>query len=402
MGFNAISPPSDVSDRPEPDAGAHAALEAGGGSQVGERAPDLRAVRPSAVSLRVVLLAWVPILLIGVLHYVTHTEQVWVHNVLRRLYYLPIVFAAFQLGLRGGLLAAAVVSLTYAPHAFLHLGPLAHTDPAGNTDKLMELLLYNAVAVVAGVLSDRDLRRRAALQAALLEQQRLQGRLVRAGRLAALGEVVAGVAHEVKNPLHALKGTAEIIAPVIPAGSDEERFWKIHLSELDRLERVADRFLSFASPRTSAAEPLDLRAVAQRLVELVAAAARKQGIRVEASLPDAPAMVKGDRDQLAQVGLNIALNAMRAIGNARGLIRVVVDTQRDQQSTWQRLRIENDGPPLREPNVERLFDPFHGTDGEGTGLGLSISARLVEQHGGYIEAANGGLGVMFTVHLPAA
>ncbi|MBN1609135.1 MAG: hypothetical protein JW940_21075 [Polyangiaceae bacterium] len=349
-----------------------------------------------------VLLAWAPILLIGVLHYVTHAEAVWVHNVLRRLYYLPIVFAAFQLGLRGGLLAAAVVSLTYAPHAFLHFGALAHTDPASNTDKLMELLLYNAVAVVAGVLSDRDLRRRAELQAALLEQQRLQGRLVRAGRLAALGEVVAGVAHEVKNPLHALKGSAEIIAPVIPAGSDEERFWRIHLSELDRLERVAERFLSFASPRTPAAEPLDLRAVAERLVELVAAAARNQGIRVEAQLADAPVMVRADRDQLAQVGLNIALNAMRAIGDARGLIRVIVDTRSDRASTWQRLRIENDGPPLGEDDLERLFDPFHGTDSEGNGLGLSISARLVEQHGGYIEAANGGLGVVFTVCLPAA
>lgn len=358
--------------------------------------------RPPAFSLRLVLLAWSPIVLISLLHYVTHSEVVWVHTVLRRLYYLPIVFAAFQLGLRGGLLAAAIVSLTYAPHAFLHFGHLAHTDPSSTTDKLAELLLYNAVGAVAGYLSDRDMKRRQDLQAALEEQQRLQRQLVRAGRLAALGEVVAGVAHEVKNPLHSLKGTAEIIAPVVPPGSDEERFWKLHLSELERLERVAERFLSFASPQPPASEPVDLRDVARRLVELVDAAARKQGITVEAPLPEEPVMVRGDRDQLAQVALNIALNATRAIGENRGRILVLVQSAAVAKSRWHRLRVENDGPFIPEQDLERLFDPFHGADPAGAGLGLSISERLVEQHGGFIEAANEGLGVAFTVNLPPA
>ena len=118
-------------------------------------------------SLRMVLGVWVPILVIGLLHYGTGAEHSWIHNVLRRLYYLPIIFAAFGLGLRGGLLSAAVVSLTYLPHAFLHIGHLAHTDPAGPVEKALEMVLYNIVGAVAGYLADAERRRRAQLREAL-------------------------------------------------------------------------------------------------------------------------------------------------------------------------------------------------------------------------------------------
>ena len=86
---------------------------------------------------------------------------------------------------------------------------------------------------------------------------------MRAGRLGALGELVAGVAHEIKNPLHALAGTAEIIAPLVPADAEERRMWELHISEIDRPGRVAERFLSFARPRELVRERIDLRDVAR-------------------------------------------------------------------------------------------------------------------------------------------
>jgi signal transduction histidine kinase len=227
---------------------------------------------------------------------------------------------------------------------------------------------------------------------------------MRAGRLAALGEVVAGIAHEIKNPLHALKGTAEVVAPLIPAIAKEHRMWELHVSELERLERVATRFLSFAHPKPLAAEAVDLRDVARRLVDLAGAEARKRDVALQARLPDHPAIVEGDRDQLAQVGLNIVLNALQAIGSKGGRVVVSVTSAPSRvspQTRLHRLRIENDGPPIPEQELERLFDPFHGS-GASTGLGLSISARIVEQHGGYLDADNGGLGVRFTVSLPVS
>ncbi len=356
---------------------------------------------------RMLALVWLPILVIGVLHYGTGSEHGWAHNVLRRLYYLPIVVAAIGLGLRGGLSASLVVSLSYLPHAFLHgehlehLGHLGHADPAGTLEKALEIVLYNAVGIVAGVLADAERKRRVELRRALEEQQRLQRQLVRAGRLSALGQVVAGVAHEVRNPLHALKGTAEIVDPLIDSDQPERRMWQLHLAELERLEKVADRFLSFARPTPLETGPLDIRRVAERLVELAEADGRKKGISIKLDLPDGPVMVLGDQDQLAQVGLNIVLNAFAAIDKDGGTIRVrAARAVQFDQGIMQALIIENDGPPIAPTELEHLFDPFYSANNEGLGLGLSISERIVEQHGGYIEAANAGLGVTFTICLP--
>ncbi len=338
---------------------------------------------------------WLPIILVSLSHYVTSSEQAWIHDVLRRVYYLPIIIAAAQMGLRGGLWAAIVVSLTYLPHAFMHLEHWMHMDPADTLHKALEVVLYNVVGIVAGVLSDREKRRRVELEAALEEQKRLQAELVRAGKLSALGEVVAGVAHEIKNPLHALKGTAEIVDAVIPEDAEERRLWDLHRSELERLERVSERFASFARPSVPELKQTDLREVGRSVSELVRADAGKRRVSLDLQQPDAPVFVLGDRDQLVQVVFNIVINAFRAIGSDGGRVQVAV---RDDDRAA--IVIENDGPVIADEDLERLFDPFHVGPGGGSGLGLSISSRIVAQHGGSLSAENAGLGVRFTVELP--
>jgi signal transduction histidine kinase len=345
----------------------------------------------SLLAGRTVLLVWLPIAGITALHYGTSHELEWVHDVLRRMYYLPIVLAAFRHGLAGGLAAALVTSLVYLPHAFApghH-----HHDPAGGLEKALEILLYNSVGVVAGWLAELERRRRRELQAALAEQRRLVEQLVHASRLSALGEVVAGIAHEIKNPLHALAGTAEIVDPLIPADVEERRMWEIHRKEIERLSRVAERFLSFARPSPSALVELDLRRVGERLVQLVEAEARQKSVRLVLDLPAHPVPVRGDADQLASLALHVAVNAFRALGPGGGTLRVAVAAEPEPT-----LSLENDGPPLHD--VARLFEPFHSGDPQGTGLGLAIAARIAEQHGGRIDAANAGLGVRFTLRLP--
>jgi len=353
-------------------------------------------------SWRMLLAVWLFIAAIGVAHYATAAAHHWMHDILRRLYYLPIVLAAFGCGLRGGLAASLVTSLTYIPHAFFLHG---RHDPAPGIEKVLELVLYNAVGAVAGWLADLERRRRVELQRVLAEQRQLQRELVRAGRLSALGEVVAGIAHEVKNPLHALAGTAEVIDPLIPGDRDERRLWDLHVAEIARLQRVAERFLTFARPTPPVRAPVDLRDVVVRVADLVGADARRKGVQVECELPPEPATVLGDRDQLAQIGLNVAVNAVQAIGRGgrgEGRIRLsIVSERKDGRALWA-LRVENDGPPIAEDEREHLFDPFHGAQDGGTGLGLSISSRIADQHDGWLEAANGGLGVTFALWLPAA
>ncbi len=342
---------------------------------------------------------WLPIVVIGLLHYGTEPDHAWVHTVLRRLYYLPIIVAAFRGGLRGGLVASFVVSATYLPHAFLHLGGSGHTDPAGPWEKGLELVLYNAVGGIAGYLAGAERRRRRQLEQALDEQRRLQKQLVRAGRLSALGELVAGVAHEIRTPLHALRGTAEIVDPLVDPRRPERRMWELHRSELERLVGIAERFQAFARPRAADVEAVDLADLARRLVDLLGVDARRKGVEVRAgALP--PAVIMGDRDQLAQVGVNIGVNALRALAGRPGTIAIEVCPNVSRDPDMHALRIENDGPPIDESTAERLFDPFVGSDAVGSGLGLSISQRIVELHGGFIEAGNAGIGVRFSILLP--
>ncbi|MGA7105161.1 MAG: ATP-binding protein [Candidatus Deferrimicrobiaceae bacterium] len=367
---------------------------------------DLRPV----FSRRMVFVAWVPCLLITVLHYRTLSEYAWAHDVLRRLYYLPILFAAFSGGVRGGISVSVFASLIYFPHAFISL---VARDPGDALEKGLEILLYNIVAVVAGLLVDRERRERETqqrlakkLSEALEEQRRIESQLIRAGRLGALGELTAGIAHEIKNPLHTLKGTAEILQDAIPHGAPERRMLDIHIEEIDRLAQTAERFLTFARPTPSDRSPLDLREVVQRVASLVETQARKEGVATEVTSYDRgePPIVMGDADQLTQLLLNIAINGVQAMaGRGGGTLSFSVLPERQGGKTYFRIDLRNDGPPIPEDQRERIFDPFYTTKDGGTGLGLSICSRIADQHDGLLSVRNlsKGRGVEFTLALPA-
>jgi signal transduction histidine kinase len=353
------------------------------------------------------LLAWLPAAVITVLHYLTGAEHHWFHDVLRRLYYLPIIFGAFSCGLRGSLLVAALVALAYSPHAFTHL---THMDPAATLEKVLELVIYLVVGGVSGVLVDRERKKQRELtqvaeqlREALAEQRRTADQLIRAGRLAALGEMVAGIAHEIKNPLHALRGTAEVVSAVVPREAKEHRMWELHLKEIDRLQTVAERFLSFARPIPLERKTVDLRAVLERTRALVASQARQHKVEVQiaGSVGD-PKPVLADEQQLIQVLLNITLNALQALGEDGGTVNLSVAEAHRGDRSLHVLQVTNDGPAIAEADLERIFDPFVTTKSDGVGLGLSIASRIIEQHGGFIEVRNQspGRGVVFSVFLP--
>ena len=367
---------------------------------------DLRPV----FSTRMLLVAWVPCLLITVLHYRTTTQYVWAHDVLRRLYYLPILFAAFSGGVRGGISVSVFASFIYIPHAFLSL---VAQDPGDALEKGLEIVLYNIVAVVAGLLVDRERREREKqerlandLSEALEEQRRIESQLIRAGRLGALGELTAGIAHEIKNPLHTMKGTAEILRDAIPPEAPERRMLDIHMEEIDRLAQSAERFLTFARPAPSDRRPLDLRDVARRVALLVETQARNEGVRTEVDGygEGKPPTVMGDADQLTQLLLNIAINGVQAMaGRGGGTLSFSVFPERHGGKEYFCVCLRNDGPPIPGDHLERIFDPFYTTKDSGTGLGLSICSRIADQHEGFLAVRNlpGGMGVEFVLALPA-
>ncbi len=363
---------------------------------------------PALLSRQMILAAWLPTLLITLLHYLTGPEYHWLHDILRRLYYLPIILAAFAQGLRGGLITSGCIAAAYAPHAFTHL---MHMDPAHTLEKVLELLLYGVVGGVSGLLVDRERVRQRELTAtthklsqSLEDQQRTSDQLVRAGRLAALGELVAGIAHEIKNPIHSLRGTAEVIDPVVPQDIPQRRMWELHRGELDRLEQVAERFLSFARPAPLEQKKIDLMSVIQRTQELISAQARQKQVEVHADPPpeEINTWVMADEQQLIQVLLNICLNALQSMGDSGGVIDFSISRTTRGRQEYLLVSIANSGPPIPDEDIERIFDPFVTNKSEGVGLGLSIASRIVEQHGGFIEPHNleGGRGVRFDLLLP--
>ena len=296
---------------------------------------------------------------------------------------------------------AALVTAAYIPHAFLHF--FEH-DPGRSLEKLLELVLYNVVGILCGILSDRERKRKLEVRAAQDDERKARLELQRAERLAALGELVAGIAHELKNPLHTLKGTAEVVDRIVPSDKPESEMWTLHREELTRLERVAEQFLSFARPVPPDCRRIAVRDILQRAGELLRPQAARNNISLEIRLEgnSQETAVNVDRDQIVHALIDIAMNGFSAMSGAGSMI-ISAGTGEDSGKRYAAIRVENDGPRIADEHLEKIFDPFFTTRSEGTGLGLSTTARIVQQHGGTVEAENlaDGRGVAFVVRLPA-
>ena len=384
---------------------------AGSRAPGGTREPAVY-IRPLAALLGwgPLLAVWLPLLAITALHYATPPDHPWIHDVARRLYYLPIISAAFYAGAVGGTALALGVTLVYTPHAFIT--HLSHLDPASGVEKALEMVLYLVVGLVTGMVVDRERRERIRqqelarnLSTTLEELRRTRDMLLRSWRLGALGQLTAGLAHEIKNPLHAMRGTAEIVLEAMDGEGTERRMMELHLEEIDRLSNLLERFMDFARPAAPAMSQVDLAWVLGRVVQLVGAQARKQGIALESHLVTGTHLVMGDRDQLVQLFMAIVLNAMQALqesSTGRPRLEISLREAGKGETPGHVGVLRNNGPPIPDDLLESIFDPFVTTRSQGTGPGLSIATRIADLHGGYIRVHNleGGAGVEFQVFLP--
>ncbi len=232
-------------------------------------------------------------------------------------------------------------------------------------------------------------------------------------RLAALGQMAAGLAHEVKNPLGAIKGAAQLLSDVQPGSPPldpaSREFLDIILEEVDRLDRVVGSVLDYARPSKGTLGAVDLNGIVRRTIQVLSSSSG-QGIQIVADPFEGLPSVRADAEHVRQVLMNLVRNAEQA-----GSRRVMVSTRprrvksptwgtRDDGSPeWVELVVADDGPGLAPAALKNLFIPFFTTKNEGTGLGLAISQRLVQAMGGRIEVTSpAGRGACFTVVLPAA
>lgn len=325
-------------------------------------------------------------------HYVTDPEHSVGHDLFRRLYYLPIVWAAFTGGLRAGVGAALVAALAYAPHAFLMPH---HLDPAGTTDKMLEIILYFGVGALAGSLVNRERRSRARAEMSRLERLAAEQD---AARLQGLVQLTRGLAHEVRNPLGSIHGAIEIIASRIPPEDRSSEMAGIALRETTRLSRVLDDFLAFARPRDPELAPFDGGAAVGHVVALLQDAAAGAGVAL-VDLSEASIVAKGDADQVIQVLVNLVKNALSATP-AGGKVTVSVRAAADGRVAF---AVSDTGRGVPEALGASIYDPYVSGEAGGSGLGLSVAALLVSHQDGHLthEARAEG-GTTFRFDLPRA
>ena len=228
----------------------------------------------------------------------------------------------------------------------------------------------------------------------LQEQQR---ELLRTEQLSQVGQLAAGVAHEIRNPLTGIKMLVEAaLRPQSPRPLNEEDL-RIIFREIKRLEHTVQSFLDFARLPTPRTAPCDLAGIIERAWELVQARARQQQVELKISVPSRPVVASIDSGQLTSVLVNLFLNALDVVGQGGKLeVRLTAD---DKNSIS--LSILDNGPGIPADIMARVFQPFATNKTHGTGLGLYLSARILQEHGGSITASNRPEGgACFTITLP--
>lgn len=226
-----------------------------------------------------------------------------------------------------------------------------------------------------------------------------QQQLLRSERLAAVGQLAAGVAHELRNPLTSVKLLIQTAARRGPAPSlSEKQLWVIQ-EEIARMEITIQGLLDFARPAVLDRVRHDLRETVQRAVNLIEGRAKQQGVTIRLRTPEQAVMVDGDPAQIHQVFVNLLLNGIDAAAHG-GTLDVAI-TAPDMSSGCCRVMFRDSGPGIPETFLGQIFEPFVTTKEHGTGLGLAVSRRIVVEHGGTIAAVNSQQGgAEFTVALP--
>ncbi len=236
----------------------------------------------------------------------------------------------------------------------------------------------------------------------LTRWRELEDAMKRTERLADLGELSAGLAHELRNPLASLTGAIELIRARQQSGSDDERLTGIVLREAERLNQLVSRFHEFSRPGTPARGEVELEALLRDTLRMFEHHPAAAPVHVEAALE--PATVRGDPDQLRQVAWNLLVNAAEAAaGGEAPAVRVACGVDRGGAAAW--FSISDSGPGISPEVAARLFTPFFTTKGQGSGLGLAIVHRIVDAHEGRVEVETAaGQGATFRVRLatPAA
>lgn len=336
------------------------------------------------------------IFLISTLHFLTPVDSVILHQIYQRLYYIPIILAAFWYGWRGGLGAAVLASVSYLPHIALHW---QHQNYDYALNQYAEIALFFVIGAVTGWLGDQKRREyeraehiNAELQTAYAELRQTVGQLLRSERLSSLAEIASSVVHEVRNPLGAIKGAVEILEDELATDSPRREFANIAKTEVERIDKLVKEFLQFARTPKPDRMPTNPNELVKSVKLLIEQQAQKQNVSIEEVLTEKLPSPALDAEQIKQVLLNLSLNALQMMSTGGTLI---FRTSAKEKLLF--IEVEDTGGGINENNLSRIFDPFFSTKEKSFGLGLSIAYKIINEHNGRLTAKNGKRGAIFSL-----
>lgn len=355
---------------------------------------------------------------IGAAHYLTPGYLILYHDTYRRLSYFPIAIGAILYGVQGGLLMAVLSCISFVPHLlmFWFQGPEAYYS------ELSEILFYLAAGLVIGLISRRENQLREKYQQLseklTISYERLHGQagwlvaaekqLGQAQKLSMLGRVSASLAHEIKNPLAAIKGAAEILSDEVPPSHPKHEFIEIMRAEISRLNHSVEEVLAYCRGQQAVNKdvPAPLTAILDKVLQVMAPRIREKSIDLTWEKTGEGIEIQVEEAAMIQVLMNIILNAVEAVPE-KGKIRIRHYSEptgycpQGYRPQGYRIDVADNGPGLAPEKQGEIFDSFVTFKEGGTGLGLSISKKIVETLGGTIGVASSDMGgAQFSVFLP--
>ena len=229
--------------------------------------------------------------------------------------------------------------------------------------------------------------------------RKTEAQLVRSDKLAALGQLAAGVAHEIRNPLTSINILIHSLTENYPAGSSNREDFKVIAEEINRINEIVDQFLRFAKPAPPLLAKAEVLSIFEETLQLLRPQIEKQQILVQKDFQPLPSILM-DREQMKQAILNLLLNAVQAMPKGG---RLALKGRVPEGNRWVQLSIQDSGVGIPGEDIDKLFNPFFSTKEGGVGLGLSITHRIIDQHDGKIEVeSTPGKGTLFTVWLPVS
>jgi len=353
---------------------------------------------PAHVNLKAGIIAAL-VVIITILHFSTGTEHLYLHQIYQRSYYIPIVLAGFWFEIWGGVVTAVCLTSLY----LIHIWHDWSHNPDYAFNQYAEIAMYLIIAALVGFLSQVQRKTReqlenagSELEAAYKKLNDTFDQLRRSERLASLGQLSAGIAHEIRNPLGSIQGAVEILAQDLPEEDPKTEFAHIAKKEVSRLEKLTSEILQFSRPAPPRQLPTEWREIVDAARRLCADRAAHKGIKIIDQVGSSGRPIFVDPEQVKQVLLNILINAIQALHEGGSI--TIQDSQEPSESI---LLVRDSGPGIDPAQLDHIFDPFFTTKREGTGLGLSISFQLVKNNGGRIwVTSEPGKGACFHVGFP--